>query len=87
MPEERARGADWDRYQWEGEGQGPAAGEHPAQPKPARWTKDEWVGDQGRGSPPHEDPDTMAEGDSRLSGDRHAPGEEHWARGGSEGAG
>lgn len=46
-----------------------------------RWNKSQWVGDQGDGAPAPEDPDLMPEGESDLSGKRHAPGEQHWARG------
>jgi hypothetical protein len=89
MSEDRKREGDWDRREWKGEGQGSAAVvEEPAEPETGdRWTKTEWVGDQGHGNPEPQDPDTMAEGESKLSGDRHASGEEHWARGQSEDAG
>jgi hypothetical protein len=46
-----------------------------------RWNKTQWVGDQGHGAPEAVDPDEMPEGENRFSGDRHNPGEEHWARG------
>ena len=49
-----------------------------------RWNKTQWVGDQGEGAPMPVDPDTMPEGENRLSGNRHAPGEEHWAGGQAE---
>lgn len=49
-----------------------------------RWNKTQWVGDQGHGAPSPVDPDAMPEGESRFSGDRHNPGEEHWARGQSD---
>jgi len=49
-----------------------------------RWNKTQWVGDQGEGAPMPVDPDTMPEGENRLSGDRHAPSEEHWAPGEAE---
>jgi hypothetical protein len=44
-----------------------------------RWNKTEVVGDRGHGAPAPVDPDTMPEGENALSGDRHAPGESHWA--------
>ena len=43
----------------------------------ARWNKQEYVGDRGEGAPAPQDPDTMPEGETGLSGDRHTPGEEH----------
>jgi hypothetical protein len=46
-----------------------------------RWTKTQWVGDLGNGAPEPIDPVAMPEGENRLSGDRHNPGEEHWAQG------
>jgi hypothetical protein len=49
------------------------------------WNKAQWVGDQGHGAPAAMDPDDMPEGESRLSGDRHTPGEEHWDRGQASG--
>ena len=44
-----------------------------------RWNKTEFVGDRGEGAPAPVDPDTMPEGENALSGDRHTPGESHWA--------
>ena len=44
-----------------------------------RWNKSEVVGDRGDGAPAPVDPDTMPEGENALSGDRHTPGESHWA--------
>ena len=44
-----------------------------------RWQKTQWPGDQGEGAPGPVDPDAMPEGESAISGDRHAPGEQHWA--------
>jgi hypothetical protein len=46
-----------------------------------RWNKTQWVGDQGEGAPMPVDPDTMPEGENRLSGERHSPGGEHFATG------
>ncbi|HKF85915.1 MAG TPA: hypothetical protein VKB30_09025 [Candidatus Limnocylindrales bacterium] len=44
-----------------------------------RWNKSEYVGDRGEGAPAPVDPDTMPEGENKLDGGRHAPGESHWA--------
>lgn len=77
MTEDRARDGDWDRTEWEGGGAGPDASTTTGD----RWTKTQWVGDQGHGAPPPEDPDVMPEGEPGLSGDRHTPSEQHWARG------
>jgi hypothetical protein len=90
MTEDRTRDGDWNRTDWEGEGQDQGATtveRIPADRTPTdeatgdRWTKTQWVGDQGHGAPEPQDPDTMPEGETGLSGDRHNPGEEHWARG------
>jgi hypothetical protein len=43
------------------------------------WNKEQWVGDQGEGAPLPRDPDTMPEGETSITGDRHTPGEQHWA--------
>ena len=43
------------------------------------WNKTEYVGDRGEGAPAPVDPDTMPEGENALSGNRHPPGESHWA--------
>jgi hypothetical protein len=81
MSEKRTR-SDWDRREWKGEGQGPATVvEEPPEEPAAVWNKTEWVGDQGQGRMEPQDPESMAEGESKLSGDRHPSGEEHWARG------
>jgi hypothetical protein len=82
---DRGREGDWDRTQWEGEGQG--EGRHELEHDPAdattgdRWTKQQWVGDRGEGAPAPQDPDEMQEGENRLSGDRHTSGEQHWGQG------
>lgn len=90
MTHDRERTGDWDRTDWVGEGQGdrdePRAprGEAVADestPTGGRWNKAEWVGDQGQGAPAPADPDRMPEGEPGLSGDRHSPGEQHWAGG------
>ena len=83
MTDDRTREGDWDRTEWEGEGQD-ASRDVADSTTGARWNKQEWVGDQGEGAPVPQDPDTMPEGETGLSGDRHAPGEEHWARGQAE---
>lgn len=88
---DRSQRDDWNRTEWKGEGQGDVqrdatdATDVPGDAAEAavgdRWTKTQWVGDQGEGAPLPQDPDTMPEGENALSGDRHAPGEQHWARG------
>ena len=50
-----------------------AQGEH--------WNKEQYVGDHGDGAPAPQDPDTMPEGETSISGNRHTSGEEHWAPG------
>jgi hypothetical protein len=85
MTTDRTRDGDWDRSEWKGEPD--ADTDRTAATTPAdaatgdRWTKTQWPGDQGAGSPEPVDPDAMPEGEPGLSGDRHAPGESHWARG------
>jgi hypothetical protein len=90
MTDDTTRQGDWNREQYEGEGQDPNAPQgHPADPQGHttdqttgdRWTKTEYPGDQGHGRMPAEDPDQMPEGESGLSGDRHTGGESHFARG------
>ena len=87
--DDRERTGDWDRTDWVGDTPDP---ELPRTTPPerddtlpgdttARWQKTQWPGDQGEGDMPREDPDAMPEGETGLSGDRHAPGEQHWARG------
>ena len=84
MTEDKTRQGDWNRTEWEGEGQD-ETGRDPADATTGdRWTKTQWVGDQGDGAPAPQDPDTMPEGENRLSGDRHAPSEQHWGDGQSE---
>ena len=58
-----------------------ASGDATDTPTGDRWNKTQWVGDQGEGLPAPQDPDTMPEGENALSGDRHAPSEQHWADG------
>ena len=81
MTEKTTREGDWNRTDWEGEGQGKPSADDADATTGARWNKQEYVGDRGEGAPPPQDPDTMPEGETGLSGDRHTPGEEHWARG------
>ena len=88
MTDDRERTGDWERTQWEGEvpdrdpARDPSSTATDAGPgDTARWQKTQWPGDQGEGGMPPEDPDAMPEGETGLSGDRHAPGEQHWARG------
>jgi hypothetical protein len=71
------RTGDWKGKKW--------AGEEPVRttddPQSDRWNKDQYVGDQGDGAPVPQDPDTMPEGETSISGNRHTPGEQHWAPG------
>jgi len=88
MTNDRERTGDWDRTEWEGDIPGreqapgtPPEGTDERAGDTARWQKTEWPGDQGSGGMPRMDPDAMPEGETGLSGDRHAPSEQHWARG------
>lgn len=93
MTQDRTREGDWDRTEWKGEGQGDPVRDSTRDPAldpaldPAdtttgtRWNKDQYVADRGEGDEPPEDPDAMPEGETGLSGDRHVPGEQHFARG------
>ena len=83
MTDDRTRQGDWDRTQVEGEGQDPnfPQGHATDQTTGDRWTKTDVPGDQGHGQMPAEDPDTMPEGETGLSGDRNTGGESHFARG------
>lgn len=88
MTNDRERTGDWDRTEWEGDtpergrpGDAPPDATTAGPGDTARWQKTEWRGDQGEGSMPPMDPDAMPEGETGLSGDRHAPSEQHWARG------
>jgi hypothetical protein len=88
MTNDRQRTGDWDRTEWEGDvpdrdrtldpSLDPTDAPSGAAP---RWQKTEMRGDQGEGPMPPMDPDAMPEGETGLSGDRHAPGEQHWSRG------
>ena len=85
MTQDRTREGDWNRTEWEGEGQDARRDDPAADRADAttgeRWTKDQVPGDQGHGEHPRQDPDAMPEGETGLSGDRHVSGEEHFARG------
>lgn len=63
----------WDREAWAGDRTDDRA------PESERWTKTEWVGDQGEGAPLPQDPEAMPEGETAISGNRQASGEQHWA--------
>ena len=70
------RTGDWKGEEW--------AGEQPtrtADEATDAWNKQQYVGDQGDGTPAPQDPDTMPEGETSISGNRHTAGEEHWAPG------
>jgi hypothetical protein len=63
---------DWVAEQW--------AGEDPAQDRDeaSRWTKVQWVGDQGYGPARHQSAAQMPEGARGLSGFRHTSPATHW---------
>jgi hypothetical protein len=95
MTNDRTRTGDWDRTEWEGETpdhavtpreDGASGPDTIATSTGRRWQKTQWPGDQGAGPMPPMDPDAMPEGETGLSGDRHAPSEQHWARGQSRDA-
>lgn len=86
MTENSKRAGDWDRTEWKGSAPGeataPEVPEDSPRPEPdAAWVKTEWIGDQGAGAPGPVDPALMPEGEPTISGDRHAPGVQHWAGG------
>ena len=68
---------EWDRTQWAGGG----ADERVTHPdETPHWTKFQWVGDQGHGTPGRwRQPAEMPEGEGGFSGFRHNPGGQHWA--------
>ena len=71
------RTGDWKGKDW--------AGDEPTRPSDdaqgEHWNKEQYVGDHGDGAPLPQDPDTMPEGETSISGNRHTSGEEHWAPG------
>ncbi|MEO5964978.1 MAG: hypothetical protein ABIR11_05890 [Candidatus Limnocylindrales bacterium] len=79
MTGEIKRTGDWAGEEWAGEK--PAADEDPNQD---HWNKTEAVGDRGHGAPSPVDPATMPEGDVSITGNRHTPGESHWAGDGAD---
>lgn len=91
MTEQQNKTRDWDRSQWAGgkaardpdmaTGQDANPRENATEPAAEpHWNKNEWVGDQGRGSrPAPQEPEDMPEGEPGLSGERHNPGVQHWA--------
>jgi hypothetical protein len=84
MTDDTTRQGDWERKRVEGEGQDPnnPQGHDVDQATGERWNKEQWVGEgQGSDDRTPQDPDTMLEGESELSGDRNVGGESHFARG------
>jgi hypothetical protein len=86
MTDETKREGDWTGDEWAGDEtarQGDPVANDTEQTAAGsdRWNKTEWVGDQGHGAPAPVDPDEMAEGETSISGNRHASGEQHWAGG------
>ena len=81
MTDDTRRPDDWTGEEWAGN-TGDRETDADTQSTAAtsdRWNKTEFVGDRGEGAPAPVDPDTMPEGENALSGDRHTPGESHWA--------
>jgi hypothetical protein len=81
MTDDTRRSDDWTGEDWAGdtgERRTDADTESTAATT-AEWNKTEYVGDRGEGAPAPVDPDTMPQGENALSGDRHPPGESHWA--------
>lgn len=70
---EKQQERTWDREAWAGD-----LADDPA-PESPLWNKNEFVGDQGDGAPLPQDPDTMPEGETSISGNRHPSSEQHWA--------
>ncbi len=81
MTNERERTGDWQGKEWEGDV--PDRDDVTRDPAETgdRWVKTQVRPDLGEGDMPAQDPDTMPEGETGLSGDRHAPSEQHFARG------
>ncbi|HEY3333851.1 MAG TPA: hypothetical protein VGK16_01345 [Candidatus Limnocylindrales bacterium] len=81
------RSKDWTGDEWAGdEASRPTSPTDTAAGDPVataarseHWNKSQYVGDQGEGRLAPQDPDTMPEGETSISGNRHADGEEHWA--------
>ena len=71
------RTGDWKGKEWAGEQPTHTADD----PQGEHWNKEQYVGDHGDGAPAPQDPDTMPEGETSISGNRHTSGEEHWAPG------
>jgi hypothetical protein len=70
---EKQQDRTWDREAWAGDLTDDRA------PKSEHWNKTEFVGDQGEGAPLPQDPATMLEGETSISGNRQPSGEQHWA--------
>ena len=81
MTDNTRRPDDWTGEEWAGETGDRRTDADTQVPSVAtdRWNKAEYVGDRGDGAPAPVDPETMPEGENALSGDRHTPGESHWA--------
>ena len=81
MTDDTRRSDDWTGEDWAGEtgDRRTDADTKATADTTAEWNKSEYVGDRGEGAPAPVDPDTMPEGETALSGNRHASGESHWA--------
>jgi hypothetical protein len=88
MTESPKQFREWDRRQWAGNNSDEASylqATSDVQTEPAgetpRWSKTQWVGEDASGNrPARQTPDEMPEGEPGLSGSRHNPGVQHWAR-------
>jgi len=78
MTDDTRRSDGWTGEDWAGE-TGKDTTDAATAATTDEWNKTEYVGDQGKGAPAPVDPDTMPEGETTLSGNRHASGESHWA--------
>ena len=81
MTDDTRRSDDWTGEEWAGDtgDRRTAADTKATADTTAEWNKSEYVGDRGEGAPAPVDPHTMPEGSTSLSGNRHPPGESHWA--------
>jgi hypothetical protein len=76
------QGRDWERHQWEGEGQDDLPDDRERKDPVPHWNKYEWEG-EGQDDSPHEDrpAEPMGEGDHEFSGHGENPGGgQRWAR-------
>lgn len=82
MTVNRDRSDEWDRTEWEGEGQDDLPREAAPRDEVPPWNKQQWEG-EGQDDFPEEAPapQPMGEGNSEYSGHGHNPGGgKRWAR-------